>query len=424
MKVTVDKARGKLLRDGNDFFWLADTVWSAFTNISMTEWENYLRLRKRQGMNVLQINILPQWDRCLVTNDCWPFPTADGQVFNYTALQDAYFQRAAKMLEMALKLNFTPALVVLWGNFVPGTWETTLITDCNVMPKSFLRPYAEKVCQTFDRFEPVYIISGDTDFDTPEAAAYYEEMLDLLQELSPETLKTAHIKGRYSKLPPKLAKELDFYLYQSGHNPAAEGCPYQLAEEFRRQYTHKPLINSEPCYEGMGYGKNAVERFSERDVRRAAWQSVLSGADAGITYGANGIWNWYKTGMPVNPTTGEAFFGTPADAGLALHLPGAEDYGYLAQFLLAEGNPQLTPCQEIMEDESPEIRAARCADGKVLIYLPSMHMLSVKLVKEPDRILVIDLATRYIYQPEHTYKDNILRLDLRGYREDLLVVLA
>ena len=37
-------------------------------------------------------------------------------------------------------------------------------------------------------------------------------------------------------------------------------------------------------------------------MRRAAWQSVLSGADAGITYGANGIWNWYKKGMPVNPT--------------------------------------------------------------------------------------------------------------------------
>ena len=424
MKLSVDKEKGKLLRDDKPFFWLADTVWSAFTNIRMAEWENYLEVRRRQGMNVLQINILPQWDRCLVPNDCWPFPTEDGRVFAFTGLNDAYFARAKEMVALAVKAGFTPALVVLWGNFVPGTWETKDITAVNVMPRSFLREYAQKVCAVFDEFDPVYIVSGDTDFDDDDAVAYYTDMLHFLQEFSPETLKTAHIKGRYSVLPEALAEGLDFYLYQSGHNPAADGCSYKLAEEFRCKYPHKPLINSEPCYEGMGYGKNAVERFGQREVRRAAWQSVLSGADAGITYGANGIWNWYKKGMPVNPTTGEAFFGTPPNAEIALSMPGAEDYGYLAQLLDLWGNPVLTPCPEILGDESPEIRASQSEDGKILVYLPAMHKLDLHIERKPGRILGIDLATRYIYRPEYRYEESRLSVDLLGYSEDVLLVMA
>lgn len=50
----------------NLFFYLADTVWSAFTNIDLTDWAYYLKVRKEQGFNVLQINILPQWDRSVL----------------------------------------------------------------------------------------------------------------------------------------------------------------------------------------------------------------------------------------------------------------------------------------------------------------------------------------------------------------------
>ena len=52
--------------NGKPFFWLADTCWSAFTNISDDDWQEYLDLRARQGFNVLQINALPQWDLSLI----------------------------------------------------------------------------------------------------------------------------------------------------------------------------------------------------------------------------------------------------------------------------------------------------------------------------------------------------------------------
>lgn len=41
------------------FFYLADTVWMAFANLTVDEWERYLAHRRLQGFNALQISILP-----------------------------------------------------------------------------------------------------------------------------------------------------------------------------------------------------------------------------------------------------------------------------------------------------------------------------------------------------------------------------
>ena len=38
----ISKNKQTLLKDGKTFFYLADTCWSAFTNISDEEWDYYL----------------------------------------------------------------------------------------------------------------------------------------------------------------------------------------------------------------------------------------------------------------------------------------------------------------------------------------------------------------------------------------------
>ena len=42
----ISKNKQTLLKDGKTFFYLADTCWSAFTNISDEEWDYYLYKRK------------------------------------------------------------------------------------------------------------------------------------------------------------------------------------------------------------------------------------------------------------------------------------------------------------------------------------------------------------------------------------------
>lgn len=47
-----------------------------------------------------------------------PFGINEG-FFDLKAKNEAYFKHAEKMLEMAVNQGFTPALVLLWCNYIP-----------------------------------------------------------------------------------------------------------------------------------------------------------------------------------------------------------------------------------------------------------------------------------------------------------------
>lgn len=88
--------------------------------------------------------------------------------------------------------------------------------------------------------------------------------------------------------------------------------------------TKRPVVNGEPCYEGHGKGRTRT-RFKAFDIRKATWQSLLSGAKMGITYGGHGVWSCHFEGMEfVNP---EWKF-MPYDWEEGLRLPGAWDAAY------------------------------------------------------------------------------------------------
>jgi len=132
-KVTISKDKSHFLRNEENFFFLADTCWSAFTNISFSEWEEYLDYRKYQGFNVLQINSLYQWDASESDLNIYPFKKNEDETFNFYELNYEYFDRAEKMIETATNKGFTVALVVLWSNYVPDTWASKLRND-SILP--------------------------------------------------------------------------------------------------------------------------------------------------------------------------------------------------------------------------------------------------------------------------------------------------
>lgn len=357
-----------LLRDGRPFFWLADTCWSAFTNISREEWISYLDTRAVQGINVLQINALTQWDRCLSELGVHPFYTEDGVRYDFSRIQPAYFDRARAMCRAAVDRGFTLALVVMWCNYVPDTWAARICGD-NVMPEACVEPVVRTVCEAFNEFEPVYIVSGDTGFEAEETVRRYRLVADCVDRYAPQALKAYHIKGRYDGLPQEFGERADLYFYQSGHNAAAQAMACTLAEHFAARTPVRPVINSEPCYEQMGYSHKAYGRFRRPETRRALWNSLLSGACAGITYGAHGVWNWQKQEMPKNPIGGEGFLPAMRCTD-ALHFPGVADYAFAKEFLLERGLPVLQPCQEVLARYGEEVRAARAGQG-LLLYVPT-----------------------------------------------------
>lgn len=421
-KITISQNQKGFERNGVPFFYFADTMWSAFTNVTDQEWDYYLKKRSEQGFNVLQINILPQWDRCWVPCAYTPFPSEDGSLFNYAdGFLDAYFEHARGFCRKAADKGFVPALVVLWSNYVPGTWASGANPDY-ILPKELIAPYCKKVSETFDEFNPIYIISGDTDLETKEAIEYYETALAELKRISPDTLKTAHIKGRYTYLSDGLAEGLDFYVFQSGHNNGYPEKPYSMPRDFMEKYPKKPLINAEPCYEQISFSGGMYGCFDTHGIRRAAWQSVLSGACAGIAYGAHGVWNWQKTGMPFNPNIGEGFDEARVWAE-AVNFPGAWDYSFLKQTLEDLKLTVLIPDDRIIS-KTADIRMATSEDGTVsLIYIP--HNTKVKIREDLNRakIRAIELSNRYKAIPEIHVEDGICVIEKCSFDRDVLITI-
>lgn len=145
--ISINKSTNTFESKGKPFFYLADTVWSAFTNIYYEDWEEYLEYRRMQGFNALQINILPQWDRSMPDLGYRPFKVDSTGKTDFYSIEPGYFDHAAKMLESVVRKGFVPALVVLWCDFVNGTWGSRVVPD-HVMPLDAVKPYVEYVLNT------------------------------------------------------------------------------------------------------------------------------------------------------------------------------------------------------------------------------------------------------------------------------------
>lgn len=419
-RVQIHRNGNNFVLDNKPFFYLADTIWSAFTNVTLEEWEYYLSVRKKQGFNVLQINILPQWDRCMSDIGIYPFQTSDGHSFDFTKWNENYFTRARTMCQMAVEQGFQLALVVLWLNYVPETWGSRMF-DVKAMPKEIVAKYAAKVVQVFEEFHPIYVISGDTDFDTPEAVSYYRTVMQVICHMSPDSLKTLHVKRAYDVIPEEFLDKIDFYMFQSGHNSNGQHMAYVLPQNFRKKYPQKPIINAEPCYEQMGYSRQGYGRFEAKDIRRAAWSSILSGACAGVTYGAHGIWNWQKLNIPKNQVTGEGF----DEAYVwqeALKFPGAWDYGMIRNILEEQGAEELMPANELLVNTAEEIRVAAC-NQCYFIYLPSNTRVVLKGNLLDYQVKAIDMEKKRIARLDISMEEENTSIGMHPFSKDALLIM-
>ena len=404
-----------ILKDGKPFFYLADTCWSAFTNITDEEWDYYLYQRKCQGFNALQINILPQWDASSTELDYKPILNN-----NWHQLNDDYFAHAKRMCVKAKKEGFELALVLLWCNYIPGTWASKMIPD-GVIPMDAIENYVNKVHETFSGLEPIYVISGDTDFNEL-STPYYVKGGSQLKNLAPNCLFTAHIKGRYSEIPDELYSLMDIVFYQSGHNAKDKSMPYSLSEEMQRKYPGKPLINSEPCYEDMGYSGNMFGRWNRQEIRCAAYQSVLSGACAGVTYGANGIYPWHKVNKYFAALLGEGF-DTPRTWNECMTFPGAWDYGYLKNLVEKLNIYGLTPRQDLLVNNTSDIRIAQVNDDFILVYSPANTKIRLKQDFTGLTCQAIGLEDRFISDINLEIKEGVTALPMHSFAYDALYIL-
>ena len=406
---------------GKPFFYLADTCWSAFTNITLEDWEFYLTRREQQGFNYFQVNTTPQWDRQLPDLGIYPYASEDGIKQDFTRPQHEFWDRARTMCEMAAKHGIRPALILVWANLVPGTWIERIGKAVQSIPFELIDAHVKTVVEELGEFDPIYIVSGDTDFaGDPETVRYYAEALRAIQAYAPDALKTFHLAGLEKGLPEELVDGADFFMFQSGHVAREDQTTiYELPMAFAEKYSKRPIVNSEPCYEQMGQ-RRKYGRYGRREVRFAAWTSILSGACAGITYGAQGIWNWRSTSStgayPGN------IFGLPFLWQDALQFPGAWDYGFIPHLLnlldmrvLEEDNAELAM-------DTQEVRLAKTLDGRYLAYLPMSNELSIKGDLTGYAARALDLENHFVASLPLVVVDGVTTVGQHPFGADALVV--
>lgn len=407
-------------RGGGPFLYLADTAWSGLTNPSDAEWLAYLDLRREQGFTALQINVLPQWDRTILLGSPDPFERGPDGRIRWESWDEEYLVAARRRVAQAVARGLVPALVVLWSNYVPGTWASA-IRDTDVMPLERVGTHARRLARAFGDLDPIWIVGGDTDLDTPEAVEHYRTASDVLRAECPSALQALHLRRGYAQVPAVLAERVQVLLFQSGHNRDGQAEAHRLGPLLRQAHPGLAILNGEPCYEGMGYSRRQYGRFGRREVRAAVWNSLLSGADAGFAYGAHGVWNWHVRGHAPDPALGEGF-----DESLpwtdALHAPGAWDVGVIRHLLETVVVPPLRPAQDlVLLPDHPGVRAASTADGSVVLYVPVATRVTLDPALVNPEATVYDLAGGRIARLEPEVGDGHTTVPLHRFDQDVLI---
>lgn len=388
-QLCISDSNDLLLRDGKPFFYLADTVWAAFGNLPLHRWAPYLRYRKMQGFNALQISILPiTHDASLTDEGLDPFLSDAEGNWDFYRLNEAYFYKAERLVKMAVEADFVPVLGVVWKNYVPGTLASQRSPIPSAMPLDAVEAYAKYAARRFRKYDPIFFISGDTAWDSDHEGPYYMAALEIVREQCPDALITMHL-GTGRDIPKVFAEKMDFYMYQSGHRPEQK-TPYELAQKHLAETPKRPVVNGEPCYEG--HGKVPTKRrFEAFDMRKAIWQSLLSGAKMGTAYGAHGVWSCHAEGQGfVQPD--RKFI--PYDWEVGLRLDGAWDAGYAKWIWEQYGLWDVEAVDKVMgEDE--EVRCSMNSDGsKMALYTPCAYDIELDMDLSGYQCTLIDLANR------------------------------
>jgi hypothetical protein len=388
--------RGFAHTDGTPVFWLADTVWAAPAHARMEEWTTYLAHRRAQGFNVVQINSLPQWDASGPPLR-EPFLTSDG-VTDLTRPDPAYFAFLDGIVAAAAAAGMLSAIVVLWFDNTPADNEDWPITVPRRGPfdDATARAFARYLVARYEAFGAVWIACGDSGFRSPRSVALYDAVSEaILAAAARAPMITAHLNGATPPSAELNARSwLDFVVFQSCHFRDSAERARRYAAVARSFVPRRPVLNSEPCYDSLNIMDAAVigdpsnpeptaastgrPQFGRADVRRTCWVSLLSGASAGISYGAHGLWPWHREGQ----TYGPMHYGLPLDWRHALALESGDDLARLRRFIEKLPWWDLEPVTGLIADRPDAILGCAAAGVDLLVA----YLAGPVALKLPERL--------------------------------------
>lgn len=276
--------------DGEPFFWLADTAWNGVLRSKPEDWNKYLESRRDQGFTAIQF-VATQWRG---GRDVLPFQVFNVEEDRLSVNTDVLRDFDAKVAAIN-EHGLVAVPVMLWAlrEDDPG----------QALSETHALRLARYLKARWGAYDVVWFLGGDGRYQNIErwkrigrAVFPGHETIDSMHRLA-----TLHPSGQ-SWVIENFVEEpwFDFIGYQSGHGERERELRWLTTGPPARQWKQKPtlpILNIEPNYEGHpAYGSEKT--FTDREVRRAAWWSLLIAPPAGVTYGNNEIWVWNAEAGP------------------------------------------------------------------------------------------------------------------------------
>jgi hypothetical protein len=317
------------------FFWLGDTGWLLFKKLDREEAERYLENRKQKGFNVIQVMVLHGAnDRnaygapALVDSDP-ARPAVTPGADPAKAGEYDFWDHVDYIVDAAAHKGMRIGMVAAWGSIA----RSKILNEKNV------REYTQFLAERYGKKPNIIWLTGGDTHGNRETEVW-RTMGQLLKQLCPSQLVTFHPFGRTQSSTWFHAEPwLDFNMFQSGHrrydqdtegqSPKGEDNWLYVREDYAKS-PPKPTIDGEPSYEKIPQGLHDSTQpvWTDKDMRRYAWWSVLAGA-FGHTYGHKAVMQMFK------PGGGKSSYGPAQFWFDAIDDPGAGQMQWLKNLILS-----------------------------------------------------------------------------------------
>jgi hypothetical protein len=351
--------------DNTPFFWLGDTAWNGPLKADARSWELYLKDRVAKGFNVIQY-VTTQW-RTAMGN-------ADGRGAWYgrerIEVDPVFFQWMDERLDAMNDYGLVGAPILIWTH----TERSAQFNPGYLLPDDQIILLAKYMVARWGAHHVVWMLAGDADYRGAKAERWKKIGRAVFGE-NHHRLATMHPGGRMWVLDEFAGEPwFSFVGYQSGHSTSDESHRWNVevpAQNWSKQPAF-PLINLEPNYEAH-IGRPAGKVFTDYEVRRAAYWSLLAAPTAGVTYGGHGVWSWeLKPNAPMtHPYTGVA-----QPWNVAMNLPGTVSMKHLKTFFSSFAWYKLRPAQELLVTQPGAAAPAKFivvarSEEAVVVYIPA-----------------------------------------------------
>lgn len=314
------------------FFWLGDTAWLLFENLSLEEIKEYLKTRKEQGYNVIQATLMHTTTKFVTTESHW--------------------DKVDQTITFAKECGIYLALLPCWGSFVKN--QVLSIEDA--------ARYAEFLGKRYhDCPNIIWVVGGDVRGN--DGMEVFNTLGRKLRTLCPEHLITYHPFGRTSSTQWFIESDwLDFHMFQSGHrryDQASLGLEddnvktesyhgednWRYVEHDYQTTPIRPTVDGEPSYEEVHQGLHDTTQpvWEAHDVRRYAYWSLFEGA-LGHTYGHNSVMQFYCASEKPGA------YGAKTDWKEAIQAPGGNQMKYLKDLMLSTNYQEGASARHLLAD--------------------------------------------------------------------------